>query len=396
MKCLAPMMVLIVVLFTSCSSSDDGNSDNNQFPVPSTYQFSRNGSSTVSYSQQANGIAMADEFISALSDNGSNEAELNGMFTNTGNYFSTTTLNQSPFKLRSNTAASFDYYANNETVANTIKADFDAWISGQANEVYPNWNSAASVGVAGMLVEADGITTRRVNAKGMQYNQALGKMLLGGLMVDQMLNNYLSISVLDASTNRIDNDNEVLVSGSNYTAMEHSWDAAFGLAFGSDNAQNPQLNQDLFMNKYISRVDVDPDFNGIADDIYDAFKLGRAAIVAKDYELRDQQIDILREKFSEIMGVRCIYYLRQGRSNLDSDKANAFHDLSEGYGFIYALQFTRKPGSSAPYFTKSEVDVYLAQLLEGNGFWDVSEDTLNQIAFAIAARFNFTVEQAEN
>ena len=395
MKNFALYLFLIGGLLTSCSSSDDDNDDDG-LKTPLTYQFARNGSTTVSYTEQTNVILMAEEFITALEDNGNTNTVLNGMFTNSGNYFSKQELNQSTMSLRGKTAASNDYYSNNVNASNTIRTVFDGWIENQVDEVFPYWNSLASNGTAGRLFEADGLTERRVNAKGLQYHQAISKSLLGGLMVDQILNNYLSKNVLDAGDNRINNDNQVLVAGKNYTDMEHKWDEAFGYAYGTDNALAPQLRQDLFLNKYISRVQIDSDFRGIADDIYNAFKLGRAAIVAKDYELRDRQADILKEKISEIMGVRSVYYLRQGKRNLSSDKANAFHDLSEGYGFIYGLQFTRRPGTSSPYFSKAEVEVFLAQLMSGNGFWDIPGQTIDDIAFNIANRFNFTVEQAEN
>lgn len=396
MKQLAPKMVLIALLLASCSSSDDSSSNDDGLNAPATYQFSRNGSTTVNYSDQTTAILMAEEFVSALVDNGRTEVELNGMFTNTGNHFSTTALNQSSLRLREKVADSRDFYFNNTSVSEVIRSDFDIWIAEQVDEVFPRWNSTASVGNAGIILEADGLTERRINAKGLQVHQAINKTLFGGFFVDQILNHHLSISILDAGSNRTDNDNMVFVSGENYTAMEHIWDEAFGLIYGKDNAQNPQLLQDFFINKYISRVENDPDFEGIADDIYDAFKLGRAAIVAKDYDVRNQQIEIIREKISEIVAIRAVYYLRQGRNNLATDQGNAFHDLSEGYGFMASLQFTRKPGSTAPYFTKSEVDAFMAQLMEGNGFWDITQETLDQIAFAIAARFNFTVEQAEN
>ena len=42
---------------------------------------------------------------------------------------------------------------------------------------------------------------------------------------------------------------------------------------------------------------------GIADAIYDAFKLGRAAIVAKDYTLRDEQAAIIKVELSKVVGV---------------------------------------------------------------------------------------------
>ena len=77
--------------------------------------------------------------------------------------------------------------------------------------------------------------------------------------------------------------------------------------------------------------------------------------MAKDYNERDRQADIIRENISEVVGVRAVYYLQAGKDM--TDKAKAFHALSEGVGFIYSLQFTRKPGTDAPYFSKNEVDV---------------------------------------
>ena len=216
-------------------------------------------------------------------------------------------------------------------------------------------------------------------------------------MVDQILNNYLSPSVLDEASNISDNDGNVLESGKNYTAMEHKWDEAFGYLYGNEvDAAAPALNMDNFLNKYLARVEADTDFVGISQEIYNAFKLGRAAIVAKDYITRNAQAEILREKISEIVAIRAVYYLQQGKNNLSTDIGGAFHDLSEGFGFIYSLQFTRKPNSTTPYFNKTEVDGFISTLMSGNGFWDVSTTTLDEISNKIAAKFNFTVAQAGN
>lgn len=139
----------------------------------------------------------------------------------------------------------------------------------------------------------------------------------------------------------------------------------------------------------------DPDFAGIAQEIFDAFALGRQAIVEKNYDLRDAQAAIIREKVSMIMGVRAVYYLESGKQAFAAnDKAAAFHDLSEGVGFIYSLQFTRDPETNQPYFTHEEVANYLETLLTGNGFWDVEAATLEDMAADIAARFPFTVAEA--
>ena len=365
--------------------------------APATYSFERSGASSVSFGGQTTRIEMGGEFVSALKSTSETVASLNAKFAHTAgaNNFSDADLNASSKSVRSKVAASTDFYASNTTDATAIKADFDSWIEAQVTEVFPMWDMDASAGNAGQIQEAGGGSVRYVNAKGIEYNQLINKGLIGALMVDQILNNYLSPAVLDAASNVADNDAESLNDGKNYTTMEHKWDEAFGYLYGKEaDITAPTLNNDSFLNKYLSRVEGDADFAGIAEEIYNAFKLGRAAIVAKDYTTRNVQAEILREKISEIVGIRAVYYLQQGKNNLPTDKGGAFHDLSEGIGFIYSLQFTRMPNSTASYFTKAEVDGFMATLQNGNGFWDLSSETLDEMSATIAAKFNFTLAQA--
>ncbi len=391
MKKIILSLAIVSTLF-SCNKNED---DTPITQAPKTYSFLRNGSSSVDFNGQTTRIQMGNEFVSALKDPTKTEIDLDGMFTNTGDKFSNAALNSSSKNIRSKTAASTDFYAANTTDATVIKAEFDSWIAAQVNDVFPNWNVDAKAGTAGKIQEAGGGSTRYVSAKGLEYNQAINKGLIGALMVDQILNNYLSPAVLDAGSNRTDNDAGTVASGKNYTNMEHKWDEAFGYLYGNEaDAASPVLNKDSFLNKYLSRVEGDTDFAGIASDIYDAFKLGRAAIVNKDYATRDAQAEILKEKISEIIGIRAVYYLQQAKATLATNKGAAFHDLSEGFGFVYSLQFTRKPNSNAPYFTKSEVDAFISTLTAGNGFWDITTTTLDQISTDIATRFKFTVAQA--
>ena len=395
MKKLTLSFIALAVMFTSCSSDDDSNGGGEpQVVAPATYSFERNGESTVSFSGQTTRILMGEELIDALKDPSKTEVQLDGMFTNTGDNFSDADLNASDKNIRSKTAASADYFSSNTTDGNAIKADFDSWIAAQVDEVFPNWEVNAVAGTAGKLQEAGGGSTRYINAQGLELNQAVNKSLIGALMVDQLLNNYLGTNVLDAGTNITDNDNDVLDGDNNYTNMEHKWDEAFGYLYGTDNATAPVLDEDSFLNKYLSRVEDDPDYTGIAQTIYDAFKLGRAAIVAKNYTVRDEQAAILREEISKVIAIRAIYYLQQGKANIGDDMASAFHDLSEGFGFIYSLQFTRQPNTNSPYYTKSEVESFISQLMTGNGFWDVTPETLDTISEDIAATFGLSVAQA--
>ncbi len=398
------------LLAISCNNDDDGPTP---FPVepevvaPETYSFERDGESTVSFSGQSTRIAMAQEFITALKVSDNTETMLDGMFAHVEGEadFSNADLNASDKSIRSKVAASTDFFAANTTDANAIKSTFDDWIAEQVDDVFPNWGTQAAAGTSGFLVEFDGSTTRYVNGKGVEIDQVITKSLIGGLMTDQMLNNYLGVAVLNAGTNVSDNDEAVLDGDSNYTTMEHKWDEAYGYLYGAEaDTAAPTFDDDVedsFLNKYLGRVIGDPDFTTFGDEIYEAFKLGRAAIVANNYEVRDEQAQIIRDRVSQIIGIRAVYYLKSAEALLNAetvDYASAFHDLGEGLGFVYSLQFTRIPNTNESYFSKEEVDGYFSDLLdEGNGLWEESTaDKLGAMADEIAEKFDFTVAQAED
>ena len=401
MKKIIVLLISLLISMTACTRNNDDDDMMVAVSTPETYSFSRDGNSTVSFSGQTTRIQMANEIINRMKDFSASETTLHDMFSNKNNSFSNEALNSSSKNVKSKTAASKDFFESNAAGSAAVRADFEGWLTAQVDEVFPAQNTVASEGIAGQI--ADGSSTRYVNAKGLEYNQAFNKSLIGALMVDQILNNYISTSVLDAGSNKDNNNNDIVVDGKGYTNMEHKWDEAYGYLYGtSADKANPNAtigSDDSFLNKYLGKVDSDSDFSGIAQTIFEAFALGRAAIVAKDYTLRDAQTAILRENISQVVAVRAVYYLQQGKNLLAAetpDYGAAFHDLSEGYGFVYSLQFTRKPGTNSPYFSRPEVLAFLDQITTGNGFWDVSPATLEAISTEIASRFNFTVAEAKD
>ena len=401
MKKIIVILICLMISMTACTRNNDDDDMMVAVSTPETYSFSRDGNSTVSFSGQTTRIQMANEIINRMKDFSASETTLHDMFSNKNNSFSNEALNSSSKNVKSKTAASKDFFESNVSGSAAVRADFEGWLTAQVDEVFPAQNTVASEGIAGQI--ADGSSTRYVNAKGLEYNQAFNKSLIGALMVDQILNNYISTSVLDAGSNKDNNNNDVVVDGKGYTNMEHKWDEAYGYLYGtSADKANPNAtigSDDSFLNKYLGKVDSDSDFSGIAQTIFEAFALGRAAIVAKDYTLRDSQTAILRENISQVVAVRAVYYLQKGKNLLAAetpDYGAAFHDLSEGYGFVYSLQFTRKPGTNLPYFSRAEVLAFLDQITTGNGFWDVSPATLEAISTEIASRFNFTVAEAKD
>ncbi|MGM0505822.1 MAG: DUF4856 domain-containing protein [Bacteroidota bacterium] len=401
------LILIAGYLTVSCGTESDGEPNLNE---PPTYSFERNDESSVSFSGQTTRIQMGDElFLAMLDFDNSTEELLLQMYRNQNadgsdaNPWSDSDLNESDKSIKSKVAASSDYFASNTTLGAELKNDFETWISAQINEVFPNRDVLAQPGIAGQI--AQGSTTRYINGEGLEYDQLVNKSLIGALMADQMLNNYLSTSVLDAGSNRTNNDDAVTEEGSNYTTMEHKWDEAYGYIYGtSQNPADPNAtigDDDRFLNKYVGSVAGDEDFETIADDIFNAFKKGRAAIVAGEYEIRDQQADIIREEISTAIGVRAVYYLQAGKRQLAEETPQygaAFHSLSEGYGFIYSLQFTRQPGTEQPYLSHNEVTDILDRLLgDGeNGLWDVTGETLDELSTEIADRFDFTIEEAAN
>ncbi len=65
-----------------------------------------------------------------------------------------------------------------------------------------------------------------------------------------------------------------------------------------------------------------------------------------------------------------------------------------GLFLAYVLLEIRDTDTS--FFSRSEVDGFTSALLADglNGFWDLEPSTLDSITEAIAAKFDFTVEQA--
>ncbi|MEX2640888.1 MAG: DUF4856 domain-containing protein [Balneolales bacterium] len=395
------------VILMSCDNSVS-NDDAVDLNEPASYTFTRNGESTVSFTGQTTRIQMGDElFVRMLDFNQATEERLLEMYRNQTadggdvDPYSNTELNASEKSIKSKVAASRDYFSSNVTLSAEIKDQFETWIVAQVNEVFPNKDELAEPGKAGQI--ADGSNARYISEKGFEYDQLVNKSLIGALITDQILNNYLSESVLDEGSNRDNNDAGNTEEEANYTTMEHKWDEAYGYIYGtSANPADPNATigqDDRFLNKYTGQVSADEDFSNLAGDIFKAFKKGRAAIVAGEYEVRNEQARIIRESISKVIAVRGVYYLQAGKDKLGEASPNygsAFHALSEGLGFIYSLQFTRVPGTNQPYLTHEEVQSIWDDLLgDGpNGLWDVTPESLDAVSDDIASRFDFTVEEA--
>jgi len=358
----------VSIFFTACDNDDDDHNDGDHSHVvaPETYSFERDGMSTVSFSGQTCRVQMAKDIYSALNDPTYTTDQIMQMFDDGTGFPVEYTCGKN---VGSKTAAS-------STASATVKSQFDDMVVHLVDNVYPNWTNSASVGVAGQITTSSG-STYQVDAKGLEVDQAFIKGLIGALCVDQITNNYLTASKLDSGSNDASS-----LGGGEYTDMEHYWDEGYGYLYGynnshvggsDDNSIGVAEGHGVLLNKYLKKVNENNE-PGIANDIYDAFKLGRAAIVAEDYTLRDEQAAIIKQKLDMIIVYKAIDYLSGGAETIASgaSREDTFHGLSEGYGFVLSLQFTS-------FFTNSEVNSMLDQMMEGDGFWDISVEELNSM-----------------
>jgi hypothetical protein len=406
MKKLAITSLFIASLLTSCTRDEDPivNPDKETFnyAIPDNYTFDRGNATSVDFSGQKTRLIMLDEMGNYIKDAATNgtlidENILLDMYKNTNNRFTGTGLNESGKQLKDKTASSYEYFTlfngqgtttEQVNVRNNFEAQFlDAKLASQG--------ATASAGVAGVYL--DGTSKRLFAANGLEPQQVFLKGMMGASLLDQVVNNYLSVSRLDEKSNKENNTNKILETNKPYTTMEHYWDEAYGYIYGADDlTATPNVNK--YWSSYINQVNADADFNTIKKDINLAFRTGRAAIVANDYATRNLQIDIIKTKLALVPAVRAVFYLQEGKAKLVTDNgAKSFHALSEAYGFIASLRYTNKPGTNNPYFTKSEVDNMLSALTAGkNGLWDVDylNSKLDEISTQIATKFGFTVAQA--
>lgn len=395
-KLIFSALSIVSLSIVSCSSDDSSTGEETpNYSVPATYTFERNSTTTVDFSGQSSRLLMLEEMgnvikTAATDGTQASSSVLTNMYSNTNNAFSSTDLNTSGKQLKDKTAASKDYFelylgGGTTTEKLSVQAFFQTQLT-LAQQA--SLGTSAAAGVAGVYL--DGTSKRLFAANGLEPQQVLLKGMMGASFMDQVVNNYLSKNKLDEGTNKINNSNKIVETGKSYTTMEHNWDEAYGYIYGVDGTK--------FWASYISQVNADVDFNTLTADIDLAFRKGRAAIVANDYTTRDAQIDIIKAKLAMVPAVRAVYYLQEGKGKLVTDKgAKSFHALSEAYGFIISLRYTNNPATNSPYFTKSEVDAMLANMVSGtNGLWDI--DTLgaklDAISLQIATKFGFTVTQA--
>jgi hypothetical protein len=302
--------------------------------------------------------------------------KLSALFANSGSPFvdiatqtisvNGATLNSSGVQLKNVVATSQP--SQTATVLNKFEADFD-----DIAEASLSLSQVAEIGKAGKL------NNFLVNDRGIEPIQVIQKGLIGALQLDY-IGNVLLNTGLDA-------ENYELVDGKPYTQLEHNWDEAYAMF---------TLNQAYLYNLETGAATTDSkretiefgigaymwEYNKTGyPKIYQAFLIGRAAIVNNDRELLEAQATIIRTEMENAIANSAINYLQKWVDGAD-DAARA-HAFAEGLGFIYSMRFATIHPADAAWS-----DGVINGLINSeNGFWDLDVTKINTASNAIKAKF---------
>lgn len=343
------VLIVSVLFITSCG--DEAEDPGITLQVPTTYEFARDGATSVDYSGQTARLDMLAElkaYIGSANDGTElSEETLLNMLANENAPFSSAALNESGKQLENKTF---------EADINFFKGVLvDAAAASKATE-------NASQGQGGLIARgADRMIL--VDDKGWEFTQIVEKGLMGATFLNQIYNGYLT----DAKIGN-DVENTELEEGKNYTAMEHHWDEAFG--YWGVNAQFDADGENRFLGNYTYGREA---YLGSATKLKDAFLKGRTAIVNKAYDIRDEQKEIIYTEFELIAAATAIHYINESIADLSGDDlGNLFHHASEGYGFAMALKYS--PQRS---ITSDQLDIILnTGFGTGGDFWEITIESL--------------------
>lgn len=316
-----PLILGSFILTVASCKKDDAPATPPVYTVPDTYTFEN-----VDYAEATGSVSMWAGFTSWLGKGTGRQLSadsVNFLWNNTGNAYTAEIATNLPLSVTAINALGFGLSAKT-TDAAVFKQLADSMV-----QISASFNVQAANGTAGK------VGTRLVNHQGVEFNQLVAKGLMGALQIAKIN------ALLDQSRK---DDNNTVKAGTG-TAMQHSWDLAFGyvgIPKDYDSAKtyaNTEVNRPLAIGGYFRERGRAIQAGGT---IFSAFRKGRAAINAKDYAGRDQAIATIKETLEKTLAAAAYAYatLPQGSSDL----AVKFHAYSECYGFVLALKY--RPATS--------------------------------------------------
>lgn len=311
-RVLAVTAITCSAIVISCSKDDD---DFN-YTVPDSYNYSN-----VEFAEATATVNMWQGFQTYLGRGATRQLSqdtVNFLWNNTNNAFTSEFISNLPNTPAQINASGFTLVSKTSDAAD-IKALADSMV-----KVSASYNTAGGEGKPGKQ------GTRLFNYSGFEFNQGVAKGLMGALVLAKVKQH------LDASVGA---DNNTVVAGKG-TAMEHEWDMAFGyvgIPITYDTTKSypgTDVARPLGVGGYFAERGKYIKAGGI---VYEAFRKGRAAIAAKDYNARNAAINTIKEYIEKTFAAACYYYITHPQAI--TDKPAQLHELSEGRGFIIALKY---------------------------------------------------------
>lgn len=342
---------LLTGLFVLTMSSCIGD-DKLILQVPETYSFE-----IVNYSGQTLRMDMLQEMViymkTATTGSILQADVLKAMFANNGAPFGVEALDNSGKQLRDKCFFPDQGY-------------FESWMEAIADA--STSTLPASNGQAGLI--STGTSTYLMDANGVEPLQIIEKGLMGAVFYYQAVAFYLSEEQMNVDNSTIDPEEG--------TTMQHHWDEAFGYSAFPVDFESPYPQENLrFWAKYSNERDLVLNSN---DKLSLAFRTGRAAIGAKEYAIRDEQIALIRQHWEEVCAATVIHYLNEAIAQIGNDAVRN-HVLSEALAFGQNLTYnpTRRISLDALENFKA---------LLGSNFYNVTLDNLVNARNLIAETYD--------
>jgi len=339
----------------SAEAKKDDGSCSYEITTPTTYSFTRDGSSSVSFSGQTTRFEMLSEMVTYMkSANTAGTAvsatTLKAMYANDGQTWADAPglgMTGSTKQLKSKTG----YAAADGSADAGVQSMFEGYMDDLASVSASTVTETGEAGTAGVWPNDGEKGPYLMGADGKEYTQLIEKGLMCAVFMSQITVNYLGTVG--------DDENSELKEGKNYTEMEHHWDEAFG--YFTDAVDYPTNGTDRFWGKYSNGRE---SVISSATNIYNAFKLGRKAIVGKDYTTRDAQITIIRDEMEKVCAGTAIHYLNSAKSKISYNTARN-HCLSEAHAFINGLKYGYN-AINGTGMSSANVDVALGHISDFN------------------------------
>ena len=376
------LLLLLVSVLSSCSQWEGETVESAyrepQIPDPS-YQFKRNGSSSVDYLE----CSLLRDPLDYIYSSYLRPANImyEGTMTRVKGYFNNGEFGLKP---QEELATSSLHKAYRERILNDVEEIFEVTgkLSGLGQSSPGTYrNHKAVMGEGGYVgIHIGDVNIAFANEKGLVVAEMFNGIIWGGIYLDKILNVHLNDSLYKDSRLRTEHERTALLPGRNYTELEHHWD----LAYGYYQYWLPYVQGSGLPLLRESRI-----------KLYNAFARGRLALTEFRYDEVLQQLQVIRAELSKVAAVRAMNLLVSDITvgNLDEDINNALVFLSQACGAVYGLQFTVQE-SGKPHLSYEQVKAYINELTAGKGLWEkqrlLGDETMTGSLKYVAAQIGKT------